>query len=130
MKKQLIYIGAFLFLLGVGYVSGTRLRTSMQLAEVEPTQSPIIVEVPLDGTGAILSSPSAEERRITDLVSQLRDQMPIEQEAFSVIFGLRTRVFEVTLHREMQESKSIFKDWLKEHQFSEIPESYFEYVLL
>ena len=84
---------------------------------------PIVNSTP--GTGANDEHVSIDEQIAADQSTELRNLLPIENQAFSLDYDYKDYMFIVTLKGETTQSQQLFYAWIQENNYFAIPQSKF-----
>ena len=94
--------------------------SSFIISPQPPLLTPIVNQVPLF-TGAKEVTLTPDEETVVKQEFQLRNRMPVETNGFTIIHDYQLFKFIVTIQEPYDQNKQIFKQWLRDNGFGNIP---------
>lgn len=125
MKKiGMIGLVVALILWLIWAVGGIRKEDGDKLEELQPTPTaePTPIEEP-SRTGALYITPTKDEAREIEEIKKLKENCPIENDEFKLIFEYETSKFGVKLKTDYKED--LFFGWLANNGYGNIGKQYF-----
>jgi len=120
--KLKIFFLLLLTLAGLGLAS----FLILPLFRKESVSQPVASLPPTTGAIEAPTTSSPEETLKNEQFSNLKDNLPLETEAFIIKFSYEHNRFVVTVYPPFEQNEEVFYDWLTDNDYYAIEEKYFE----